>query len=305
MARVVAKPKVSFCNECCREYPLDRFYESTNRFHKNGVMLYCKDCCEEIVKYYLRQTGTLETAMWFSCAQIGIPFIKKVYEDFESRIDTFKSKSGKDTTEYNLFSNYIYCLKKNESKTDEWNDFSATDVALGDIQHLRKSEQAIQLEIEKYKLLWGDHDPEDYEFLEYQFDRYTKDKEFTNPQEEDLYRDLCLARLKQRKIEEGSIDTESSKQVQDRILQLMAKLKIDEFESNKAKTLSEQALFEKIRLCNENNVRDIYKEPKKFADHNKLLKYNKEMVLRPLGNMLVGNRDFNINIDDIEEYNID
>lgn len=306
MARGNAKTKVSFCNDCRREYLLDNFYKTKNPFHKNGVTLYCKDCCEEIVQHYLKQTGTLETAMWFACAQIGVPFIRKAYDEFEKRIQTFKDKSGKEDSEYNLFANYYTCLTKNESKVDNWNDFSATDVALGDIQSLRKSEEALKLEMQKYEFYWGKQDVEDYQFLEYLFERYTNNIEFVNNQQEDLYRDLCLARLQKRKIEDGT-DTkgESMSQVQERILKLMNKLKVDEFESNRAKTSSERALFEKIRLCDENNVKDIYKNPKKFADHNKLMKYEKDMVLRPLGNMLVGHRDFNINIDDIEEYNLD
>lgn len=306
MARGNAKLKVSFCNDCRREYLLEKFYETKNPFHKNGVTLYCKDCCEEIVQHYLKQTGTLETAMWFACAQIGVPFIRKAYDEFEKRIQTFKDKSGKEDSEYNLFANYYTCLTKNESKTDNWNDFSATDVALGDIQSLRKSEEALKLEMQKYEFYWGKQDIEDYQFLEYLFERYTNNIEFVNNQQEDLYRDLCLARLQKRKIEDET-DTkgESMSQVQERILKLMNKLKVDEFESNRAKTSSEKSLFEKIRLCDENNVKDIYKNPKKFADHNKLMKYEKDMVLRPLGNMLVGHRDFNINIDDIEEYNLD
>ena len=305
MARTVASPKVSFCNECRREYPLERFYETKNPFHKNGVTLYCKDCCEEIIQHYLKQTGTLETAMWFSCAQIGVPFIRKAYEDFEKRMDNFKSKSGKDISEYKLFSNYMYCLNHVESKSDHWNDFSATDVALGEIQHLRKSEEAIQLEIEKYKLLWGDHDAEDYEFLEYQFERYTKGKDFANPQQEDLYRDLCLARLKKRQIEEGLTDTETLKQVQDRILQLMNKLGIDEFESNKPKSISEQLIFAKIAQIEQTKPAELYKEPKKYKDFNKLRAYETDLVYRPMANTLCGHRDFNINIEDIERYNLD
>ena len=40
-------------------------------------------------------------------------------------------------------------------------------------------------------------------------------------------------------------------------------------------------------------------------DFNKVQKYYKDLVLRPLGNTLVGNRDFDINIEDINEYNIE
>lgn len=306
MARGNAKTKVSFCNECRREYLLENFYSTKNPFHKSGVTLYCKDCCEEIVQHYLKQTGTLETATWFTCSQIGIPFIRKAYDDFEKRIQTFKDKSGKEDSEYNLFANYYNCLIKNESKVDNWNDFSATDVALGDIQSLRKSEEALKLEMEKYKFDWGEQEIEDYQYLEYMFRRYTTGIEFVNNQQEDLYRDLCLARLKKRHIEEGKDESgESIKSVQDRILTLMNKLKLDEFESNKPKSLSEQMIFAKIAQIEQTKPADLYKEPKKYKDFNKLMKYEKDMVLRPLLNTLAGHRDFNINIDDIERYNLD
>lgn len=303
---MATKPKISFCNGCRREYPTNRFFNSTNVFHKNGVTLYCKDCCEEIVKYYLRQTGNRETAMWFACSQIGIPFIRKVYEAFEKRLDSYKSKSNKEDSDYNLFANYLYCFNKLRTNIDNWDDFTATDVALGDIRYLKKSEEAIEVMIEEYKLKWGEHEIEDYKFLEYQFDRYTKGIEnFVNPQQEDLYRDLCLARLKQRRIEEGKIDSESAKQVQDRILQIMNKLKIDEFESNKPKTLSEQLIFTKIAQIEQTKPADLYKEPNKYKDFNKLRKYEKDLVYRPMANTLCGHRDFNINIEDIEGYNLD
>ena len=52
---------------------------------------------------------------------------------------------------------------------------------------------------------------------------------------------------------------------------------------------------------------DVYeiKEPKKYKDFNKLRQYEEDMVLRPLLNTLCGHRDFDINIEDAERYNLD
>lgn len=294
MARVTAKPKVSFCNECRREYPLDRFHESKNPFHKNGVMLYCKDCCEEIVQHYLTQTGTLETAIWFACSQIGVPFIRKAYEDFEKRINIFKSKSQKEYNEYELFKNYIYCLKKVESKADDWKDFTATDVQLGDIQHLRKSEELIKVEYEKFELDWGKYSVEDYQFLEYRYDIYTKDKVLTPPQEE-LYRQLCKLELRKRKKEEN-IDKqtglgESTKEEQALIITLMQKLKIDNFAENKDK--SEMDLLLERQIWEHEN-----KKPCEIID----LDYYKDLcdikkgwgkqIKRAVINLITGSKDY-------------
>ena len=62
--------------------------------------------------------------------------------------------------------------------------------------------------------------------------------------------------------------------------------------------------MEKIRLCDENNVKDIYSEPSKYYDLNEVQYYNEKFSLRPLANMLVGNRDFSVNLEDIEQYDL-
>src|SRR5574344_2621303 len=146
----------------------------------------------------------------------------------------------------------------------------------------------------------------DYDFLEKTFERYTKGVEFVNAQQEDLYRDLCRDRLSLRKLNDGNYNGEESQEViSKRVERTMSKLKVDEFESNKPKTISEQMLFAKIAQIEQTKPADLYKEPKKYADFNKLRKYEKDMVLRPLLNTLCGHRDFDINIDDIERYNLD
>lgn len=308
MARVSKKtqtPKIAYCNSCRREYTIDKFYETKNPLHKSGVTLFCRDCCEEITRYYLKQTSQLESSMWFTCSFIGVPFIRSVFEAFEKKISSYQEKTGKKFEEYNLFGNYYSCLTKYQSKTDDWKDFTDTDVGLGDIQTLKTSEELIRQELERFEFDWGKQTAEDYQFLEYTFNKYIENIDFVNPQQKDLYRDLCLARLQKRKIEAGTQDiSESMKDVQNRILTLMNKLKLDEFESTKTKTLSEQSLFAKIRLCDQNNVEDIYKTPTKHIDFNQYMKYEKDMSLRPLGNMLVGHRDFDIKLEDIEEYNL-
>ena len=109
-----------------------------------------------------------------------------------------------------------------------------------------------------------------------------------------------------RKINDKRYDgDETIDKIRTRISKLMSTLKVDEFASTKPKTASEQCLFEKIRMVDENNVKDIYKEPTKYFDHNKIAKYEKDMCLRPLANLLVGHRDFNISMEDIEQYDLD
>ena len=194
-------------------------------------------------------------------------------------------------------------MSRETSKHGIWKDFSCTDIDFKDIATKIEHHEVAKRDIEQLEIDWGKQEPRDYAILTEWFVRYTKDIIFENQNQEDWYRDLCLARLRKRKMEEANEDATKINTVQNQINGICAKLRIDEFESNKAKTSSEKALFEKITLIDENNVKDIYSEPSKYYDLNKIAKYNKDMNLRVLGNMLVGHRDFNISMDDIAQYN--
>lgn len=287
------------CIKDGREYPSDRFYEHKNlEIFPKGYVPYCKDCCNDMLQYYLKKTGTIEASMWYVCALLDIPFIKRVFEKTQSK------QVGSDKfieTYYNLLWGN-FSMKK---ALDTWESFSDSDVGFEEISGVTKTDEGIKAQIEKLELDWGyQESEEDYKFLIYMYEKYTKGVVIENPQQEDLYRDLCLARLEKRKAEQGKIDTDITK-IQGRILTLMNKLKLDEFESTKPKTVSEQLIFAKIAQIEQTKPADLYKEPNKYKDMSKLRKYMKDLVLRPTLNSLIGSKDFNLNLDDVEKYNIE
>ena len=307
---MVKRPTTSVCVSCQREYPIDKFYSRIvdDKFSPDGVIPYCTDCCEEIVRENLTKVNSLESAMWLTCAKLDVPFIRKVFEKVEEQKSKYQQKSGKKDSEYTLFKyyyDYLWGSKSMGTAIDVWIDFSNTDVSMGEISSLKKSEEALNREIEKLELDWGvQGDIEDYKFLVYNFDKYTKDVGEMTPQQEDLYRDLCLARLEKRKIEEKKLDGDLTK-VQNRILNLMHKLNLDRFEDNQPKTLSEEFLFDKIRMVEQTMPADFYKDKNLYKDMTKKRKLMTDLVYRPLANTLTGSRDFNIDINDIEKYQVD
>jgi hypothetical protein len=299
---VKAKPKsvvMGYCVNDSREYPSDRFYEHKNiELFPKGLVPYCKDCCNTMLKYYLKKTGTLEASMWYVCARLDIPFIKRVFETVQDK--------NKDINKFldNYYA-YLWGCHSMKKALDTWESFADSDVSFEEISGVTKSDEGIKAQIEKLELDWGyQESEEDYKFLIYMYEKYTKGVVIENPQQEDLYGDLCLARLEKRKAEQGKIDTYITK-IQSRILTLMNKLKLDEFESTKPKTVSEQLIFAKIAQIERTKPADLYKEPTKYRDYSKLRKYMKDLVLRPALNTLIGNKDFNLNLDDAESYNIE
>lgn len=312
MANNKIKPKFSNCVGCNgREYAIDSFYEKPSTFQDeftNGYIPYCKKCCENILKYYINKTGTLQGAFYYTCAKLDVPYVKKPYMAMIKQKENLqnKSKNAKEDYEYNLFDwyyNFMWGHSKMMKPTDVWNGFIDSDMKVED-DKVTESKEAVKKEMDNYIKDWGNQDcMEDYEYLTYVYGKYTQDLEDITPQQDDLIRDLCLARLDKRKIDDGRSGEDVTK-VQTRILTLMNKLKFDNFDSSRAKTQSELFIANKIALINENNVSDIYNNPCPNKDYNKLLKYVKDICLRPLGNMLAGNKDYNLDINDIQEYNL-
>ena len=77
----------SYCIGCGRPYPVNEFYKSKNPHHYNHYLPYCKECCGNMVRYYIRKYGNLESAMWMTCANLGIPFTRRAYNALEKKIN--------------------------------------------------------------------------------------------------------------------------------------------------------------------------------------------------------------------------
>lgn len=299
---VKAKAKsvtIGYCVLDSREYPSDRFYEHNNtELFPKGYVPYCKDCCNSMLNYYLQKTGTLEASMWYVCARLDMPFIKKVFEKAQSQ--QVKTEKFIET-----YYNFLWGARSMKKALENWESFADSDVSFEEINNTVKDADGIKAQIKELTLKWGNQETEeDYSFLEYLYSKYTNGINIENPQQEDLYRDLCLARLEKRKIEEGKCDTDISK-TQARILNLMKTLKLDDFESTKPKTLSEQLMFAKIAQIEMTQPCDLYKEPQKYKDFNKVRKYYQDICLRPLKNTLAGTRDFDIDVDNLQDYQLE
>ena len=280
------------------------YFSSWSPFHSNGKVPYCKECCNKMFQYYLNETKSAKTALYYTLMKIDIPFIKSIYEIVNER-SLSGDKNGKRTP-INV-GTYVNELRRYSKNKEIWSDFSATDVDITEVDAKIQTAEIKQKEMKQWEIDWGIQDEVcDYEFLNDTFNRYTKGVEFVNPQQEDLYRDLCRDRLLLRKINDNRYNgDETIDKVQNRISKTMATLKVDQFESNKPKTASEQSFFAKIAQIEQTKPADLYKEPKKYKDFNKLRQYEEDMVLRPLLNTLCGHRDFDINIEDAERYNLD
>lgn len=266
------------------------FYDSFNKLEGNKVC-YCMKCCDKIFKYYQDSGYDVKMSLYYTLQKIDVPFIQDVYDKLVSK--------GKVSVK-----NYLSEIQGRKDKIEIWNDFSSSDKI---IESTADEKEKQKERLEYLEDVWGIQDTEkDYEFLENTFERYTKGVEFINQQQRDLYKDLCRDRLLLRKINDGRYNGEETiDKVQNRISKTMATLKVDQFESKKPKTLSEQLIFDKIAQIEMTKPADLYKEPTKYKDFNKVRQYYQDICLRPLKNTLAGLKDFDIDVENLQKYQIE
>ena len=255
------------------------FYVSWSKF-SDGKVPYCKKCLQKIFEYYQNETNSEKTAAYFTLMKIDIPLIEEIYNNVVN-------KKGK----FNL-STYISELQKRDSNKDIWQDFSSTDVDLKDISEIKTIAER-RKELNDLEKKWGIQDSvEDYDFLEDTFQRYTKGIEFINPQQEDLYKDLCRDRLLLRKINDNRYNGEETiDKVQNRISKTMSTLKLDQFEKQKDKSDIEKILEKQIweientepaEVVDKNEYKDYLNIESEWGNH----------ILRALRNILAGQKDY-------------
>jgi len=287
MARIdnVKKPTESYCVGCGRTYEIDNFYKSINPWHATGVLPYCKECCKSISQHYLKQMGSMEATIFVTSAEIGVPYIKDAYDMYYTKLQGMQNKPGSN---YNYIGNYITCLGIKRGQKERWKTFADTDASFNELCSVKKEEQVFKLDEERFVLDWGDHDKEDYEFLEYRYDVYTNGVSLT-PAQETLYRQLCLVELSKRSKEKKHETTDTEQKM---ILGLMAKLKIDQFADSAEKSLIEQLLETQIKEMEEKEPAELYDQPQLYKDFCGIGTYWNDNILRTLKNLLAGSKDY-------------
>lgn len=291
----------SYCIGCGRMYPISSFYKSDNPMHYNKVLPYCKDCCNQMVHDYIKRYQNLESALWMSCAVIGVPFVKRAFDTLEKKIDSTTKSGKKIGKQYNYIGTYIASMKACKKNADQWETFADTDVSFGDISNVRKHEESIKASMDKFILDWGHHEVDDYKYLEYRYEYYTDGLGELKPSQETLYRRLCLVELAIRNKEEEGLE---AKEEQKQLIQLMKTLGIDDFRNTKDLSMAEKIIESQIAWMEQEEPAYHYKDLEKYKDFTGREVYWYDHVLRPLKNLLVGSKEYTLKEtgDEIAEY---
>ena len=261
------------------------YFISWSPFHANGRVPYCKECCNKMFQYYLDETKSAQSALYYTLMKMDVPFIKDIYEKV-NEMSVSGDVNGRKTAI--SIGSYMNTIRKYTKNKEIWSDFSATDVDISDIDSKIQTREVKKKEMDKFILDWGQQpNLEDYQFLEYRYDVYTEGMELT-PSQETLYRKLCLAELSARRKEANQ---DSSKEDTEQIMKLMSKLKIDNFEEKKDKSDIERILEKQIwEIENTEPAEIVSKE--EYKDYLDIEKDWGKHILRAVKNLLTGSKDY-------------
>ena len=265
--------------KCVGDVIETEFYNSWSNF-SDGKVPYCKKCLQKIFEYYKNETNSEKTAAYFTLMKIDTPLIDEIFNSVVNKKGSFN------------LSTYMSELQKRDSNKDIWQDFSGTDIELKDISEVKTIAER-KKELDELEKKWGLQDCiEDYDFLEETFNRYTNNIKFVNPQQEDLYKDLCRDRLLLRKINDNRYGGEETiDKVQNRISKTMSTLKLDQFEKQVEKSEIEKILEKQIWEIENTEPAEVV-NPDEYKDFLNIESEWGNHILRAVKNLIVGSKDY-------------
>ena len=312
--------------QCNISKPVSAFYDSWSPYNITNIKKlnkktnkqeflcktkYCKSCLDKIYQHYRTEKMTAEESLFHTCALANLPFIA---EKVEATFAFVTNEAKRGAIVKNIFGTYYSILARETSKHSEWEDFSCTNIDYKDIATHIEKRDIQKKDMEQLELDWGKQsDIENYSLLDYWFEELVEGRTVTKA-EELLYRDLCLARLSKRKIEqynpEAKGENEDVSKVQTQINNLMKLLKIDNFQEKKQESLVERMLESRIAIVEKEKPAFHYQDLKKNEDFLGRGKYFYDHIYRPFKNVLKGSKVYNIVPDEeddktTEEYEVE
>lgn len=265
--------------------------KSPNQFHKSPMssgqfLPICKLCCKDKLKAYTEITGSESAAFWLVLSELGVPFIKEVWDNFQ----IFKATATPST---DLIMAYLRTLGEFGMKIEGfWQSDVMLDMLMDSV--VDRDVEREELDLDEQQKVWGKFifdgklDIEAYEILNRAFEKYTKDLEEPDENYEERIRDLCKCELRLRRANESGDGAEISK-AQDSLNKQLTMLKMNEFQSNFKS--EEQRFFEKKIAMIEHYRPAECEDLARFLDKVGYEK-DKAIPMRSIRNAIQGTREY-------------
>lgn len=267
-----------YCPICRKNRIKSSFLKSINPAY-NRLIPFCKNCYIELYNNNLKQLKKDGAAMWYTCSQIGYPFLNEVWGIAKERAIDDKLKTVLPV---------YYVLSMNELK-EEVSGFWETDVDVSEfLDRIDDSKAGLDRpDLIRMQTIWGKFEPEDYIYLDKTFKDYVGDEKM-DANMTNRYRDLCKAELMLRKANEnGSFsDIKSAQDVLNKQLSLLGLNNFTKTEKSDQDRYLDRLIWqiEETEPCEEEDLakyRDIAGFESAFGH-----------IMRSLKNLIAGSRDY-------------
>lgn len=286
MAMIIKKDKVAkkdmlcilqYSEKCSNKNGVrkeDDFYATTSKLYKDKKCHICKDCIKEYV--YNGDTLPDLERLKHILRMVDVPFETKLWE-----------KALED--KYESIGVYFKNIKlKYNNSSSSYNDDSIKTTIKED-----KNGSVNKTQYNYYKLRkkWGKFSDEDLEFLE---DRYMEwDNEMggleTLPSRKMVIR-ICVKELQTRNADENGDNTDK---LDDSLIKLMNTAQLTPKSMSEKNKMGSDECFGVWNYEIENyEPSEYFKDKKIYVDSDNLWELFKELLVRPMKNLLLGQRDF-------------
>ena len=294
-----------YCRRCMKTKKFSDFYVGVDsELDCNGFMSLCKDCCQDIYEGYYRVERDIPRALLSTCRKINIKFDEGIVNSTLAHLKTF-ADNGKSTD------NVIGIYKSKLLRTTK-NNF-ADETVFADLTFVEPTtfippSNPLDNSEESYSLeqYWGNNlNFEDYQFLESELSDWKKTHRCDTKAEETLLKEICHKTLEIRKKREETKGSSPATLVKE-LQELMKTASVDPSKTSLANSGKSQDTFSSfIKIIEENEPADYYKDKALFRDFDNIDFYFKKYVTRPLKNFITQSRDFNVDTEESDDELID
>lgn len=326
-----------YCRYCANEKDSRRFYKSFDFLDADGKMPICIDCVSYLFNFYYSIHSRIDVALYEVCRCINVRYDSRAYSSLMAALerngmkatadaladgyDEVQPSSDIDTiavdTKSILFGKYYAILQRIYANSDveltfdvykndrpEGYEDKSTDKPASETM-----QELFEQHLSAVEKKWGKgYEPDDYAFLESEYNSWAKTKDVENKSVDLLIREVCMQQLKMRKIREDG--GEVKKGDVDILTTLMDKCSITpdkEKESNSSKSQAAFGLW--LKDVETLSPAEWVENQKLFKDVEGIDQYVKQTYDRAVKNYIGMQRDFRVISDrmekEAEEFNPD
>lgn len=289
-----------FCRKCMKNLKPTEFFTAVDKdLDSNGFFSICKRCCDELYSGYYRIEHDVARAILQSCRKLNIKFDEASVESTVAQLKTYADKGRQTDSVLGIYKGKLIANSKN-NMSDKSSSIDLTfvepSVVLPPAHPLDDSKTSFDLQ--QY---WGDnYNFDDYQYLEREMSEWRKTHRCDTKAEETLLKEICHKSLeiRRQRLKNGGGSTATLvKELQD----LMKTASVDPSKTSSIGAGKSQETFSAfIKIIEENEPADFYKDKELFKDVDNIDWYFKKYLTRPLKNFITQSRDFNVEEDDEE-----